>query len=109
MRKPSHHFLTLQNLILLLFFAIPYATFHKRGQIKVIYVCVDCAEIAADGTMESGVYYIKPLYSACPIPVWCDMDTYPGGWTLLQRREGGAVSFNREWAEYRKGFGINIR
>ena len=66
---------------------------------------VDCSEIADEEAGESGVYYIRPLYSACPIPVWCDMDTYPGGWTVLQRREGGAVKFNKNWDAYRRGFG----
>lgn len=66
---------------------------------------VDCAEVAKEHR-ESGVYYIRPLYSACPIPVWCDMETYPGGWLVFQRREKpGKVNFNRDWAQYRQGFG----
>ncbi|KAL7867471.1 hypothetical protein SRHO_G00088550 [Serrasalmus rhombeus] len=28
-----------------------------------------------------------------------------GGWTVLQRRTGGQVSFNRNWKEYENGFG----
>lgn len=28
-----------------------------------------------------------------------------GGWLLAQQRESGVLSFNRTWAEYRKGFG----
>lgn len=61
--------------------------------------------MAREENAPSGVYYIRPMYSACPIPVWCDMDTYPGGWTVVQRREIGAIDFNKPWDEYRKGFG----
>lgn len=34
------------------------------------------------------------------------MDTATGtGWTVIQRRESGSVSFNRRWLEYQFGFG----
>ncbi|KAG7270179.1 hypothetical protein CRUP_006102 [Coryphaenoides rupestris] len=29
-----------------------------------------------------------------------------GGWTLVQRRRDGALSFNRNWTTYREGFGL---
>ena len=48
---------------------------------------------------------MTPIYTNCPIPVWCDMDTPPGGWLIIQRRINGDVSFNRKWKEYRHGFG----
>uniref|UniRef100_A0A8C3B148 Fibrinogen C-terminal domain-containing protein n=1 Tax=Cyclopterus lumpus TaxID=8103 RepID=A0A8C3B148_CYCLU len=45
---------------------------------------------------SSGVYWIQPLF--------CEM-RQDGGWTVLQRRSGGAVSFDRKWAAYKMGFG----
>lgn len=36
------------------------------------------------------------------------METDGGGWTIIQRRKVGLTSFNRDWKQYRDGFG-NIR
>lgn len=33
------------------------------------------------------------------------METTPGGWLLIQRRSNGKIDFNRNWKEYRDGFG----
>ncbi|GFR93896.1 fibrinogen-like protein 1 [Elysia marginata] len=65
----------------------------------------DCAGVHKAGHRRSGVYYIKPLYASCPIPVWCDMESPGGGWLVLQRRKDGKERFNRGWEAYRSGFG----
>lgn len=33
------------------------------------------------------------------------METAGGGWTIIQRRKSGLVSFHRDWKQYRQGFG----
>uniref|UniRef100_A0A2C9JNA2 Fibrinogen C-terminal domain-containing protein n=1 Tax=Biomphalaria glabrata TaxID=6526 RepID=A0A2C9JNA2_BIOGL len=65
----------------------------------------DCTEVYDAGHHTSDIYFIKPLYSGCPIPVWCDMDTPKGGWLVIQRRRDGSVNFTQSWDKYRSGFG----
>ncbi|XP_066971703.1 fibrinogen C domain-containing protein 1-like isoform X2 [Macrobrachium rosenbergii] len=65
----------------------------------------DCWKILQKGKKKSGVYRIQPIYSTVPFFVYCDMETDGGGWTVIQRREDGAVDFLREWSDYKYGFG----
>jgi len=39
------------------------------------------------------------------LEVFCDMVTEGGGWTVLFNRFDGSVGFDRNWAEYQRGFG----
>ena len=62
----------------------------------------DCQELFHAGQRASGVYTItlEPYVSYI---VWCDFDT-SRGWTVMQRRLNGLVSFHRNWFEYETGF-----
>ncbi|XP_078664359.1 angiopoietin-related protein 6-like [Branchiostoma floridae x Branchiostoma belcheri] len=63
----------------------------------------DCAELYAAGQTTSGVYNIR--LGSSNVEVYCDMDTAGGGWTVIQRRQDGSVCFDRNWEEYKHGFG----
>ncbi|KAM6982060.1 angiopoietin-related protein 7 [Tautogolabrus adspersus] len=67
----------------------------------------DCASLYSKNYKISGEYKLpKDEFLGTPeISVFCDMETNGGGWTLIQRRKVGLTSFNREWKQYKTGFG----
>ncbi|KAJ8019780.1 Fibrinogen-like protein A [Holothuria leucospilota] len=68
----------------------------------------DCKDVLNEcsSSISSGVYLIKPDGYSEPFEVFCNHDLDSGGWMVVQRRIDGSVSFNRNWEEYRKGFGF---
>lgn len=68
----------------------------------------DCSDYSVMETRKNGVYHVTPDARNRTFEVFCDMESYGGGWTVIQRRLDGSVSFNRTWTEYKKGFG-NLR
>ncbi|KAM5245919.1 angiopoietin-4-like [Ctenodactylus gundi] len=65
----------------------------------------DCAEIWRSGIKISGIYTIHVGKTMEPRMVFCDMEVSGGGWTLIQRRGNGYENFQRDWKNYKLGFG----
>ncbi|XP_071836829.1 uncharacterized protein [Apostichopus japonicus] len=69
----------------------------------------DCQEIlntCSNTQNASGVYKIKPAGFPEPFEVYCDKDLRSDGWTVIQRRTNGFINFNRNWDDYKHGFGF---
>ncbi|NXM72572.1 FIBG protein, partial [Serilophus lunatus] len=65
----------------------------------------DCQDIANKGARKSGLYFIKPQRAKQPFLVYCEIDSFGNGWTVLQRRLDGSENFNKTWVQYKEGFG----
>ncbi|XP_061190543.1 fibroleukin-like [Saccostrea echinata] len=65
----------------------------------------DCKDHYLQGQTQSGVYEIYPFHNEIQVSVHCDMETEGGGWTAIQKRVGGSLSFDKMWAEHKKGLG----
>ena len=62
----------------------------------------DCKEVYQRGCTQDGVYTIDPGWMK-PFQVYCDMRN--GQWIVFQRRRNGQENFNRNWEDYKNGFG----
>lgn len=63
----------------------------------------DCDDVFTSGYSLSGVYRIQPTGSRDPFNVYCDFSQ--GSLLVIQRREDGLQNFDRNWLEYKFGFG----
>merc|ERR1719354_814748 len=63
-----------------------------------------CSEIKDfNPSAPSGIYTIN--LNNDDVDVFCQNDVDGGGWTVLQNRYDGSVSFQRSWDDYSVGFG----
>uniref|UniRef100_A0A3P9LIA2 Fibrinogen C-terminal domain-containing protein n=1 Tax=Oryzias latipes TaxID=8090 RepID=A0A3P9LIA2_ORYLA len=66
----------------------------------------DCSNIrTVSPNGASGVYSIQPVGFGYSFKAYCEIGEN-GIWTVIQKRTGGAVAFDREWATYKNGFGF---
>ncbi|XP_071770571.1 fibrinogen gamma chain [Centroberyx gerrardi] len=65
----------------------------------------DCQDIANKGATTSGLYYVKPAKAVEQFLVYCEIDSFGRGFTVLQRRRDGSVDFRKDWVQYKEGFG----
>ncbi|XP_066924476.1 fibrinogen-like protein 1 [Clytia hemisphaerica] len=75
----------------------------KPGQ--PCYVPSDCQEYKTLGAYTNGVYKIKIKNTEVIKSVYCDMTTFNGSWTTIQKRTSAEVNFTRGWSDYKNGFG----
>ncbi|KAG8142393.1 hypothetical protein E2320_006315 [Naja naja] len=67
----------------------------------------DCSSLYQRNYRSSGVYKLLPdeFLGSPELQVYCDMETDGGGWTVIQRRKIGLISFSQNWKQYKEGFG----
>ena len=66
---------------------------------------IDCEDyLVRSPNLPSGIYPIYPPGQK-PITVYCDMKSYGGGWTVIQRRVDNTQEFYKNWNDYKSGFG----
>ncbi|XP_076387694.1 uncharacterized protein LOC100874931 isoform X2 [Megachile rotundata] len=72
-----------------------------------------CVDLMNAGMRDSGVYYLQIRGTTYWfLKVYCEQDIAEGGWTVIQRRDDFGEpreNFNRDWADYKNGFGDPAR
>ncbi|XP_033224766.1 angiopoietin-2 isoform X2 [Belonocnema kinseyi] len=72
-----------------------------------------CIDLLNAGMRDSGVYYLQIRGTTYWfLKVFCEQEIADGGWTIIQRRDDYGEpreNFNRDWADYKNGFGDPAR
>nr|XP_026690380.1 fibrinogen beta chain-like [Ciona intestinalis] len=63
-----------------------------------------CRQLYDFGYRRNGLYNIY-LDGSTKLEVYCDLENLDGGWTVIQRRVDNRTDFNRNWIDYKTGFG----
>ncbi|XP_078485043.1 ficolin-1-like isoform X1 [Ciona intestinalis] len=64
----------------------------------------NCYQLYNYGIRKNGLYNIY-LNGSTKLEVYCDLENHGGGWTVIQRRVDNRTDFNRNWIDYKTGFG----
>ncbi|XP_061183027.1 microfibril-associated glycoprotein 4-like [Saccostrea echinata] len=79
----------------------------RLNKLNILKKHRDCAAILKsipNTKRRNGVYTIYPDMKTKK-RVFCDMETDGGGWTVFLKRIDGTVNFDRDWKDYKVGFG----
>ncbi|XP_041833968.1 angiopoietin-related protein 5-like [Melanotaenia boesemani] len=77
----------------------------SEAEIETPHFSQDCTQLKARSPRAlSGLHLIKPAGVHTAFMVYCEMRP-DGGWTVFQRRSGKAQHFDKDWKEYKNGFG----
>eukprot|EP00111_Clytia_hemisphaerica_P003109 TCONS_00008811-protein len=74
--------------------------------ISLVKNATDCKDISKKGWSMDGVYGVEiPEEPSMYRSIRCRMSLLDGGWTVVQRRKYGDITFDKSWNEYKAGFG----
>lgn len=81
----------------------------RAAFIGLVENAVDCKDIKEKGWQTNGVYGVPIVGENNTYQtISCEMSLLGGGWTVIQRRTDGSVSFDKTWIRYKQGFGNHV-
>ncbi|XP_078485033.1 ficolin-1-A-like [Ciona intestinalis] len=66
-----------------------------------------CRQLYDFGYRRNGLYNIY-LDGRTKWEVYCDLENHGGGWTVIQRNMDNRTDFDRNWLDYKTGFGNKL-
>ncbi|XP_078485298.1 ficolin-1-like [Ciona intestinalis] len=67
----------------------------------------DCRKLYDIGYRKNDLYNIY-LDGRTKLEVYCDLENHGGGWTVIQRNVDNRTDFDRNWSDYKTGFGNKL-